>query len=85
MFRFNPFAHQRVRDLFEDKDESTCAIQWPALNNETTLLAFCLVLSMLAMLLTIPLLASSFQPNPAHELNSRIFQASELPIIQRAK
>lgn len=79
MFRLNPFAHPRVSSFFEDKDESTCAIQFRALNNETTLLAFCLILSLLAMLLTIPLLASSFQPNPTHEMNKRVFQVSESP------
>ncbi|MBS7786314.1 hypothetical protein KIH23_03315 [Flavobacterium sp. CYK-55] len=80
MFRLNPFSHPRVSSFFEDKDESTCSIQWRALNNETTLLAFCLVLSLVAMLLTIPLLASSFEPDSAHEFNKHIFQVSELPI-----
>ncbi|MBS1534378.1 MAG: hypothetical protein JST78_04810 [Bacteroidetes bacterium] len=85
MSRFNPFAYKRISVIFEDKDESTCAIQWRALNKETTLLAFCLVLSLLAMLMTIPFLTSSFEPNPAHEINTRIFQVSELPMSSPGK
>jgi len=85
MFRLNPFAHPRVSSFFEDKDESTCAIQWRALNNETTLLAFCLVLSLLAMLMTIPFLTSSFESNPTHDINTRIFQVSELPMNPSGK
>ncbi len=85
MSRFNLFASKRVRAIFEDKDESTCAVQWRVLNNETTLLAFCLVLSLLAMLLTIPLLTSSFQKNSAPEINKRIFEVSELPLVAPKK
>ncbi|MFN8275194.1 MAG: hypothetical protein U0X58_09990 [Flavobacteriaceae bacterium] len=44
-----------------------------------------LVLSLLAMLMTIPFLTSSFEPNQTHEINTRIFQVSELPMNPSGK
>lgn len=79
MNRFNGSPAATGRSVFQGKETVTCTSVGTSLNKETTLLAFCLVLSLLAMLMTIPLLLSSFEPASQHQINMRLFEVSELP------
>jgi protein TonB len=65
--------------VFENKNQSYGAFQLRQKSDETTLLAFCLGLTLVATIFTIPIFISSFSSSPEHALTPPIL---EYPVIQ---
>ena len=63
MSKFSIYSKSWMDLVFENKNQNYGAFQLRQKSDETTLLAFCLGLTFIAMLLTIPMLMSSFKSN----------------------
>ncbi len=63
MSKFSIYSKSWMDLVFENKNQNYGAFQLRQKSDETTLLAFCLGLTVVAMLLTIPMLISSFNSN----------------------
>jgi periplasmic protein TonB len=79
MSKFSIYSKAWIDLVFEDKNQDYGAFQLRRKSDETTLLAFCLGLTFVATLFTIPMLMSSFRPNSENEILSPI---CNYPVIQ---
>ena len=82
MSRLSIYANSWIDLVFEGKNQAYGAFQLRQKSDETTLLAFCLGISFVAMVVTIPMLIASFSPNHQDEIADPIFDA---PILQITK
>lgn len=82
MSRLSIYANSWIDLVFEGKNQAYGAFQLRQKSDETTLLAFCLGISFVAMVATIPMLIASFSPNHQAEMGDPIFDA---PILQITK
>ena len=79
MSKFSIYSKSWMDLVFENKNQSYGAFQLRQKSDETTLLAFCLGLTVVATIFTIPILISSFSSNPEKTL---VTPEVEYPIIQ---
>ena len=79
MSKFSIYSKAWIDLVFEDKNQDYGAFQLRQKSDETTLLAFCLGLTFIATLLTIPMFLSSFSTNPEPLLT---VPTIEYPILQ---
>ena len=79
MSKFSIYSKSWIDLVFENKNQSYGAFQLRQKSDETTLLAFCLGLTVIATIFTIPMLVSSFSSNPEHPLTAPVL---EYPVIQ---
>lgn len=63
MSKFSIYSKSWIDLVFENKNQNYGAFQIRKKSNETTLLAFCIGISLVAMTLTIPMLLSSLKPS----------------------
>jgi len=80
MSRLSIYANSWIDLVFEGKNQAYGAFQLRQKSDETTLLAFCLGVSFVAMIATIPMLIASFSPNHQAEMGDPIFDAPTLHI-----
>lgn len=64
MSKFSIYSKAWIDLVFEDRNQNYGAFQLRKKSDETTLLAFCLGLTVVATILTIPMFISSFNSNP---------------------
>ena len=74
MSKLSIYANSWINLVFEGKNQEYGAFQLRQKSDETTLLAFCLGISFVAMLATIPMLISSFSAHPETEVAEPIFE-----------
>lgn len=74
MSKLSIYANSWINLVFEGKNQKYGAFQLRQKSDETTLLAFCLGISFVAMLATIPMLVSSFTAHPENEIAEPIFE-----------
>ncbi len=79
MSKFSIYSKAWIDLVFEDRNQDYGAFQLRQKSDETTLLAFCLGLTFVATLLTIPMFLSSFNSNPEPLLT---VPTIEYPILQ---
>ena len=79
MSKFSIYSKSWIDLVFENKNQSYGAFQLRQKSDETTLLAFCLGLTVIATIFTIPIFISSFSSSPEHALTPPIL---EFPVIQ---
>jgi len=79
MSKFSIYSKSWIDLVFENKNQSYGAFQLRQKSDETTLLAFCLGLTVIATVFTIPMLISSFSSNQEHPLTAPVL---EYPVIQ---
>ena len=79
MSKFSIYSKSWIDLVFENKNQSYGAFQLRQKSDETTLLAFCLGLTVIATVFTIPIFISSFSSSPEHAINQPIL---EYPVIQ---
>jgi protein TonB len=79
MSKFSIYSKSWIDLVFENKNQSYGAFQLRQKSDETTLLAFCLGLTVIATVFTIPIFISSFNSNPEHPLTAPVL---EYPVIQ---
>ena len=80
MSRLSIYANSWIDLVFEGKNQAYGAFQLRQKSDETTLLAFCLGISFVAMVATIPMLIASFSPNHQAEMGDPVFDAPILHI-----
>lgn len=73
MSRLSIYASSWINLVFEERNQAYGAYQLRRKSDETTLLAFCLGISFVAMLLTIPMLISSFNPSQKADTDPTLF------------
>ncbi|WP_309640523.1 energy transducer TonB [Flavobacterium sp.] len=78
MSRLSIYANSWIDLVFEGKNQAYGAFQLRQKSDETTLLAFCLGISFVAMLATIPMLISSFSPNHETEVLDPVFPTIQI-------
>ena len=79
MSKFSIYSKSWIDLVFENKNQSYGAFQLRQKSDETTLLAFCLGLTVIATVFTIPIFISSFSSSPENAINQPIL---EYPVIQ---
>lgn len=79
MSKFSIYSKSWIDLVFENKNQSYGAFQLRQKSDETTLLAFCLGLTVIATVFTIPIFISSFSSSPEHAITQPIL---EYPVIQ---
>jgi protein TonB len=80
MSRLSIYANNWIDLVFEGKNQAYGAFQLRQKSDETTLLAFCLGISFVSMIATIPMLIASFSPNHQAEIANPVFDAPILHI-----
>jgi protein TonB len=79
MSKFSIYSKAWIDLVFENKNQDYGAFQLRQKSDETTLLAFCLGLTVVATMLTIPMFISSFQP---YSENSLVIPNYENMVVQ---
>lgn len=79
MSKFSIYSKPWIDLVFENKNQSYGAFQLRQKSDETTLLAFCLALTIVATMITIPMLLGSFSPNPDYQVTTPTI---EFPVVQ---
>lgn len=79
MSKFSIYSKSWIDLVFENRNQSYGAFQLRQKSDETTLLAFCLGLTVIATIFTIPIFISSFSSSPEHPLITPVL---EYPVIQ---
>lgn len=82
MSRLSIYANSWINLVFEGRNQEYGAYQLRRKSDETTLLAFCLGISIVAMLLTIPLLISSFNPNHTAVIKDPVLELPEIHVTK---
>lgn len=79
MSKFSIYSKSWIDLVFENRNQSYGAFQLRQKSDETTLLAFCLGLTFVATVFTIPIFISSFSSNPDQEFTPPVLES---PIVQ---
>lgn len=78
MSRLSIYANSWINLVFEGRNQAYGAFQLRQKSDETTLLAFCLGVSFVAMLVTIPMLISSFTPYDPAKVTDPVFDHPQI-------
>jgi protein TonB len=81
MSKFSIYSKAWIEQVFQDKNQDYGAFQLRQKSDETTLLAFCLGLTVVATILTIPMFMSSFNSQSPAQLSDPIHNS---PVIRLA-
>ncbi|WP_298224607.1 TonB family protein [Flavobacterium sp.] len=82
MSRLSIYANSWINLVFEGKNQAYGAFQLRQKSDETTLLAFCLGISLVAMVATIPMLVSSFSNTPQTVVVDPVYDFPQLHITK---